>query len=124
MPQYISALIFSAPFTPSHHFLEEFPFGTPSAVYHGPTSYMASQHDPYHDAKKLGIYREIDQHEYSHVNAAQIVERIMKSREMYEERQRVKGEKGIGEEAVRRREELEKKARERRWSEVERTFAV
>ena len=56
----------------------------------------------------MGIYKEIGQHDFAGVNAGQIVQRIMKSRDMYEERQRVKGVKGIGEEAKRRRENLEK----------------
>lgn len=50
---------------------------------------------------------------------------------MYEERQRVKGVKGIGEEAVRRREEMERekedkerKKRERQYKEVEGEFGV
>jgi len=55
----------------------------------------------------MGIYREIGMHDFAGVNAGQIVQRIMKSRDMYEERQRVKGVKGIGEEAQRVREKLE-----------------
>lgn len=38
------------------------------------------------------------------------MQRILKSREMYEERQRAKGEKAVGEEATRRREEMEREA--------------
>jgi ethanolamine-phosphate cytidylyltransferase len=52
----------------------------------------------------MGIYREIGMHEFAHVNAGQIMQRILANREMYEERQRVKGVKGIGEEAQRRGE--------------------
>jgi len=65
------------------------------------------------DAKKLGLYREIGAHSYAHINATEIVGRILKSRDMYEERQRVKGVKGIGEEAVRRREEMEREQADR-----------
>ncbi|PBP16308.1 cytidylyltransferase [Diplocarpon rosae] len=43
----------------------------------------------------------------------QIVQRILKSRDMYEERQRVKGVKGIGEDAARRREVMEEEQRKR-----------
>jgi len=50
---------------------------------------------------------------------------------MYEERQRVKGVKGLGEEAARRREIMEEEAKqmrlkglERRWSEVERSYGA
>ena len=59
----------------------------------------------------MGIYREIGQHEFSSVNAGTIVQRILRSRDMYEERQRVKGVKGIGEEAQRRREMMEEEQR-------------
>ena len=53
--------------------------------------------------------------------AGEIVERIMKGRAMYEERQRLKGEKGVTEEAEKRRQELE---REQRRREVEGQFGL
>ena len=49
--------------------------------------------NPYSAAKELGIYQEIQKHNFQHVNAGEIVERIMKSRSLYEERQRIKAEK-------------------------------
>lgn len=82
----------------------------PDAVYHGPTAFMPLTFDPYIAAKDMGIYREIGSHDFQNVNAGEIVQRILKSRQMYEERQRKKGEKGAGEEAVRRREQLEEEA--------------
>ncbi len=81
--------------------------GKISAVYHGPTTFMPSTFDPYADAKQMGILRQIENHPYSHVNAAEIVGRIMKGRQAFEERQRRKGEKAVGEEKVRERELLE-----------------
>jgi ethanolamine-phosphate cytidylyltransferase len=57
---------------------------------------MPLTYDPYAVTKALNIYREIANHEFQNVNAAEIVARIMKGRAMYEERQRKKGEKGIG----------------------------
>lgn len=110
--RYIHAIVFSAPFTPTKSFLEPFPHGPPSAVYHGPTSFMPLNYDPYTAPKAMGIFREVGEHDYQSVNAGTIVQRIMRSRDMYEERQRVKGVKGIGEEAVKRREEMEKAAEE------------
>lgn len=68
---------------------------------------MPLTYDPYTAPKEMGIYKEIGMHDFASVNAGQIVQRIMKSRDMYEERQRVKGVKGIGEEAQRIREKLE-----------------
>jgi len=72
---------------------------------------MPLTYDPYAASKEMGIYQEIGEHGFAAVNAGQIVERILKSRAMYEERQRVKGVKGIGEEATRRREEMEEEQR-------------
>lgn len=101
---------------PNKHFLDTLPYPV-HAVYHGPTVSSPSGQDPYADAKELGLFREIKAHSYSHVNAAEIVGRILKSREQYEERQRVKGVKGIGEEAVRRREDMEREQAEKEKAE-------
>ncbi|TGO07568.1 hypothetical protein BTUL_0264g00010 [Botrytis tulipae] len=109
--KYVNAVIFGAPFTPSKAYLTTTPWGVPDAVYHGPTSFMPLTYDPYIAAKEMGIYREIGNHEFAFVNAGQIVQRILKSRDMYEERQRVKGVKGVGEEAQRTRERLEEEQR-------------
>jgi len=109
--KYVNAVIFGAPFTADGTYLRSLPWGTPDAVYHGPTSFMPSKFDPYSEAKGMGIYKEIGNHDFANVNAGQIVQRIMKSRDMYEERQRVKGVKGIGEEAQRNREKLEDEQR-------------
>lgn len=105
--RYVHAVIFGAPYSPSRHFLEELPLGKVAAVYHGPTDYMGSSFDPYKDARELGILREIPKHPYSHVNAGEIVMRIMKGRQAFEERQKRKGEKAVAEEAARQRELLE-----------------
>ncbi|KAI9651500.1 MAG: hypothetical protein M1829_002707 [Trizodia sp. TS-e1964] len=102
--RYIRAIIFSAPFTPTHTYLKDFPYGAPTAVYHGPTTYMPLAHDPYLAARQMGVFRQVRSHDFQTVNAGEIVERILRSREMYEERQRLKGIKGIGEEAAQRRE--------------------
>ncbi|KAH0544706.1 hypothetical protein FGG08_001211 [Glutinoglossum americanum] len=108
--QYIHSIIFSAPFIPTRAYLSSIPYGLPTTVYHGPTSFMPSTSDPYSETKAMGIFREVGDHPFKDVNASQIVQRIMKSREMYEERQRLKGIKGIGEDAVKRREEMERDA--------------
>ncbi|TVY50725.1 Ethanolamine-phosphate cytidylyltransferase [Lachnellula cervina] len=105
--KYVNSVIFGAPFTPTRAYLTSTPWGTPDAVYHGPTSFMPLTYDPYIAPKEMGIYKEIGMHDFASVNAGQIVQRIMKSRDMYEERQRVKGVKGIGEDAQRTREKLE-----------------
>lgn len=111
--KYVDSVIFSAPFTPSKAYLTNIPYGIPDAVYHGPTSFMPLTYDPYTAAKVLGIYHEIGNHDFQNVNAGEIVQRILKSREMYEERQRAKGEKAATEEAVQRREAMEQEAANR-----------
>ncbi|KAF2258352.1 ethanolamine-phosphate cytidylyltransferas-like protein [Lojkania enalia] len=123
--KFIHAVIFGSPFSLSKAFLLTLPYGAPTAVYHGITSFMPLTYDPYAPAKSLGIYKEIANHNYQNVNAGEIVERIMKGRALYEERQRLKGEKGITEEAEKRRQELEKEAeREKRRREVEGQFGL
>jgi ethanolamine-phosphate cytidylyltransferase len=82
---------------------------------------MPLNYDSYAVAKALNIYREIANHEFQNVNAAEIVARIMKGRAMYEERQRKKGEKGMSEEVEKLRQELE---REQRRKEVESQFGI
>jgi ethanolamine-phosphate cytidylyltransferase len=106
--KYISAVIFSAPFSPNKAFLEKVPYDGVSAVYHGPTAFMPLTYDPYVDAKEMGLFQEVQSHPFRHVNAGEIVERILKSREAFAERQRKKGEKEVGEDAVKRREEMER----------------
>lgn len=69
--------------------------------------------DPYTDARAMGIYRDIGEHEFQNVNAGQIVKRIMESREMYEARQRAKGVKANAEAAAREREILEEEQRKK-----------
>ena len=90
-------MIFGAPFIPSASYLTALPFGLPSAVYHGPTSFIPLKQDPYEAAKCLGIYREIGEHDFQHVNAEDIVKRIVGRREAYEERQRSKAAKSVSE---------------------------
>ncbi|KAF3760588.1 Nucleotidylyl transferase [Cryphonectria parasitica EP155] len=105
--KYVNAVTFGAPFTPTKAYLSSLPLGTPDAVYHGPTSFMPLTYDPYTAPKELGIYREIGTHTFQEVNAGTIVQRILRSREMYEERQRKKGQKADVEAATKLREELE-----------------
>jgi|TARA_R110002003_G_scaffold52_7_gene4395 ethanolamine-phosphate cytidylyltransferase len=119
--QYVHAVVFGSPFSISKAFLHTLPYSTPTAVYHGITKFMPLTYDPYAVPKALGIYREIANHEFQNVNAAEIVSRIMRGRALYEERQRKKGEKGVSEEVERLRQELE---REQRRKEVEGQFGI
>ncbi|KAK4121384.1 Nucleotidylyl transferase [Parathielavia appendiculata] len=114
--RYINAVVFGAPFTPTKQYLASFPWGTPDSVYHGPTSFMPSTDDVYAEPKEMGIYREIGHHEFEDVNAGSIVQRIMKSRDLYEARQKAKGMKANLEEAQRQRELLEEEQRRKEAS--------
>ncbi|KAI2618163.1 ethanolamine-phosphate cytidylyltransferase [Hypoxylon sp. NC1633] len=109
--KYVNAVIFGAPFAPTKSYLTGSPLGTPDTVYHGPTSFMPLSYDPYTAPKEMGIFQEIPSHDFQEVNAGTIVQRIMKSRDLYEERQRKKGVKAIGEAAHRQREILEEEQR-------------
>ena len=136
---YVHGVVFSAPYIPSKTYLSTLPFLTstttvPNAVYHGPTSFMPSALDSstdlYADAKEMGIFHETPTHRFQDVNSAQIVQRILDNRQQYEERQRKKGEKGVGEAAARRQEmeaeERKRTALKRQESmrEVERQFGA
>ncbi|KZL87182.1 ethanolamine-phosphate cytidylyltransferase [Colletotrichum incanum] len=111
--RYVNAVVFGAPFSPTKAYLTALPWGTPDAVYHGPTAFMPLTYDPYTAPKEMGIMREVGEHEFAGVNAGTIVQRIMKSRDMYEERQRKKGIKAEGETAARDREMLEEEQAKR-----------
>jgi ethanolamine-phosphate cytidylyltransferase len=80
------------------------PFGVPDVVYHGPTTFIPLTYDPYTAPKRMGIFRQINDHPFQHVNAGEIVDRILRSREAYEERQRAKLQKAIIEEQVKSEE--------------------
>ncbi|KAK0636344.1 hypothetical protein B0T17DRAFT_503807 [Bombardia bombarda] len=111
--RYINAVVFGAPFTPTKTYLTSLPWGTPDAVYHGPTSFMPLTDDVYTAPKEMGIYREIGPHEFEEVNAGTIVQRIMKSRDLYEARQKAKGMKADVEAAHKKREALEEAQRKK-----------
>jgi ethanolamine-phosphate cytidylyltransferase len=107
--RFVHAVVFSAPFVPAAAYLRALPHGPPAAVYHGPTAFMPLEEDPYVDAKRLGIFRQVETHDFAHVNAGEIVQRILSCRAMYEERQRVKAAKSAVEEAAKKKQ-LEQKA--------------
>ncbi|KAJ5665613.1 Phosphoethanolamine [Penicillium maclennaniae] len=103
--RYIHAVVFSAPFTPTQPYLEAMPLGTPDVVYHGPTTFIPLTYDPYTAPKKMGIFHEVEKHAFQHVNAGEIVDRILKSREAYEARQRAKLQKAVAEDLVKSQEQ-------------------
>ena len=104
--QYVNAVIFGAPFVPTVTYLDQLPYGRPGRVYHGPaTSYDSQKIDPYGGAKSLGIFHQIHAHQYSHINAGEIVMRVLKNRAEFEARQKAKTSKADTEEALHLREQ-------------------
>ena len=103
-PKYIHAVIFGAPFEPTEDFLKALPLGLPNVVYHGPTSFIPLDYDPYVQARSLGIFEEVPRHDFQEVNAGQIVDRIAQSRTRFEARQRAKGVKAVNEEQAKQKE--------------------
>lgn len=68
---------------------------------------MPLTYDPYSSLKastNTSIFKQIGNHAFQDVNAGTIVERIMRSRSLYEERQRVKALKAVVEQEEKRRE--------------------
>lgn len=108
--RYIDAVVINAPYAPDAAFLDQVGEkfgGKVEAVWHGPTEVipideddaavtgpeMQPEADPYSEAKRRCIYKETGHHEYEDVTPGSIVQRILKKRELYEERQRKKGYK-------------------------------
>jgi ethanolamine-phosphate cytidylyltransferase len=94
--KYVSALIISAPYTPTESYLTT-SLGplTPVEIWHGPTKVIEADDggDPYADAKEMGILRTVDKHRWDDISAGKIVDRILNRRLEFEERQRKKGVK-------------------------------
>jgi ethanolamine-phosphate cytidylyltransferase len=94
--KYVSALVISAPYTPTKTYLTK-GLGkfAPSEIWHGPSKVIEAEGegDPYADAKEMGILKSIDNHRWGDISARTIVDRILSRRLEYEERQRKKGVK-------------------------------
>jgi ethanolamine-phosphate cytidylyltransferase len=93
--KFVSALVISAPYSPSKKFLtEDLEQLTPAEVWHGPTKVIEVEgRDPYADANKLGILKTVESHRWDDISASKIVDRILSRRLEFEERQRKKGVK-------------------------------
>ena len=94
--KYVSALVISAPYTPSKIYLTQH-LGQlkPVEVWHGPRKVIEApgEGDPYLDATEMGILRTIEKHPWDDISARKIVERILSRRFEFEERQKKKGVK-------------------------------
>ncbi|AOW02422.1 YALIA101S01e23684g1_1 [Yarrowia lipolytica] len=98
--RYVDAVVLQAPYIASESFVE----GLAKAgiqvvkIVHGatPVTDLDGQ-DPYAWAKKAGIYQDAPTHEFAGVSTRTIVDRVLKNRDAYEERQRKKGWKAENE---------------------------
>ncbi|RPA87612.1 phosphoethanolamine [Ascobolus immersus RN42] len=107
--RYVSSVVLLSPFKPTVDFLKSLPH-PPSVVYHGPRVTLTElEEDPYADIREAGLYQEIEHHEWETVNASEIVERILRQRIIYEERQRKKLEKAVVEVDIRQSEMKDEK---------------
>jgi ethanolamine-phosphate cytidylyltransferase len=94
--KYISALVISAPYTPSKSYLtKDLGALSPAEVWHGPTKVIDADDggDPYTEVKEMGILKSVEKHRWGEISARTIVDRILSRRLDYEERQRKKGVK-------------------------------
>jgi ethanolamine-phosphate cytidylyltransferase len=93
--KFVSAMIISAPYSPSKQFLtKDLGQLAPAEVWHGPTKVIdIDGRNPYEDAEKLGILKTVEEHRWDDISASKIVDRILSRRLEFEERQRKKGVK-------------------------------
>ncbi|CAK4010415.1 Ethanolamine-phosphate cytidylyltransferase [Lecanosticta acicola] len=116
--KYVNSVIFGAPHAPSAAYLENLgklfgASGKPPTYYHGPTRYMGvPETTELAGARSLGVLRTIDSDavQFPNFNTGVIVKRILDRKEKYEERQRKKGVKAVGEKAAHDKELLERQA--------------
>jgi ethanolamine-phosphate cytidylyltransferase len=89
-------VIIGAPYAPSEQLINQLRI---SVVCHGmqPTASCSDGTDPYAAAKKLGIYQNVDSG--CEIQTGNIIDRILKNRLAYEERNRKKEAKEVSEAA-------------------------
>lgn len=102
--RYVDAIVLGAPFVPYREFRKALEVQADihiAKVVHGPTPIQTDggtkEEFPYTDCEEDGIYYQLPHHQYDDVTSTQIVERVLKYREQYEERQRKKGIKAQNE---------------------------
>ncbi|CAN6672957.1 ethanolamine-phosphate cytidylyltransferase [Trichomonascus vanleenenianus] len=96
--RYVDAVVLNAPWEESGEFYES--LGV-SKVLHGPTPLDNDDLHHYALAKSQDMYGEIPRHRYAEMSTRTIVDRVLKAKELYEERQRKKGYKSQHEEKLR-----------------------
>ncbi|GME99628.1 unnamed protein product [Ambrosiozyma monospora] len=104
--KYIDGIVLGAPYAPTSKFINLIP-NKVLKVFHGPTP---EDHDPYTEIKKVGLFEQLGPHEFDSITTKDIVNRVLKNREAYEERQRRKGWKAEVEKKIKDTEEAQKPA--------------
>ncbi len=105
--RYVDAIILGAPYIPDTNFIKTLqdPQGVNwhiDGIYHGPTPEVAISENgensstdayinPYAEAIRLGLFKQIGPHKYDNISTKEIVDRVLENRAIYEERQRKKG---------------------------------
>ena len=106
--KYVDGVILNAPFTITKQYLKQLNIDgklNVVKVLHGPTQTI----EQYQVAKELGVFEQIEPHEYDSMTTNTIVDRVLTNRQLYEERQRKKGWKSENEKKL---EILEKQQNE------------
>lgn len=82
--KYVDGIILNAPHNPSMNYLNK--VGNCLGVYHGSTRF----HEKFYDDVQ-SLFKYLPEHEWQNMDVESIVDRVLKNREIYEERQRKKG---------------------------------
>lgn len=103
--KYIDGIILGAPFVPTMDFIGKISRGGNSVVkiFHGCTG----ENGAYEEVKQAGLLETLPRHQWNDMTVESIVERVLKNREVYEERQRKKGWKAEHEVQLKNKEEQE-----------------
>lgn len=113
--KHVNSVVFGAPHAPPSEYLEALGklFGSqqPPTYYHGPTKYMSvPPTTEFAGAQSLGVLTTLSPEsvQFPNFHTGLIVQRIMDRKAEYEERQRKKGVKAVGEQATHKQELLER----------------
>lgn len=81
--KWVDEVLIGAPFSPSKQFILKHQI---NLVVNGITSEWTPSFDPYHDAKEMGVFVELEGHSFSHITSNAIIERVLVRKVEYEER--------------------------------------
>lgn len=108
--KYVDAVIVGSPFVPHENFVVQAHRNNINItkILHGPTPVViekaTKEFDPYEYAKSHDMFEAIGPHKFDDVSSSTIVDRVLRYKEQYEERQKKKGWKAENESALRQQE--------------------